>query len=425
MTRLHRAVKGYCHTEMKRILKITAGPDAGRSFTVTDEKVLVVGRGHQSDTRIDDPRISRLHCRLIPDGARTWLVDAGSASGVRVNGKTVQRSEIQPGDVIQLGDSTMVFRLKSGPEASTLSEPALPRESIDFRDLVGESLGEFHLDSLHADGRSGVVFKATDTNFDRPAAVKVLFPRLIQEDGQKERFVRAMRTMIDVRDQNVVELYGAGRKQSYCWCAMEFIEGENLTEVIRRLGIQGMLDWKEVWKVAVHVARGLKKIHDQKIVHRNLTPTSILRRHSDKVCLLGDVMLAKALDGTLAKQVTAAGQLVGELPYMAPESTHDSMWVDIRSDIYGLGATCFALLTGRPPFEAASTTETVQMIRNEEPRKPREFQLSVNELFQDCVLRMLAKKPADRFKDPSELVSQLYRIGTYNNLEADWSEWRD
>ena len=88
-------------------------------------------------------------------------------------------------------------------------------------------------------------------------------------------------------------------------------------------------------------------------------------------------------------------------------------------------ATLYALLTGKPPFESDSLPELVRMVRQDEPRKPKEFQLSVNELFQDAVLKLIAKQPDDRYQTPADLLRELQRIGKYNNLEADWSQWVD
>jgi serine/threonine protein kinase len=136
-------------------------------------------------------------------------------------------------------------------------------------------------------------------------------------------------------------------------------------------------------------------------------------------------MLAKALEGTLARQVTQPGQLMGDVPYMSPERTRDPQGVDHRSDIYGLGATLYALLTGRPPFESDSLPELIHQVRQAEPEKPKEFQLSINDLFQDVVLKMIAKRAAERFQTPAEMLRELQRIGRYNNLEADWSGWSD
>ena len=98
---------------------------------------------------------------------------------------------------------------------------------------------------------------------------------------------------------------------------MEYVEGEDLAKLIERMGIDGVLDWGEVWRCAVHIARALQVAYDRQIIHRNVTPTNIIRRTKDKLFKLGDLMLAKALEGSLAKQITQPGQLLGELHYMA------------------------------------------------------------------------------------------------------------
>ena len=414
---------------MKRQLVVIAGPESGRMFSLDDGQSLVIGRGQASNTQINDPRMSRVHCQVQVDGGKTWLLDNGSSSGTLVGGERITRHELKPGEVFQVGDTQIRFQLETHQEASTLAGDTAfgrpkPQPAIaPLKDLVGTSLAHYWLDAIIAAGESGMIFKAFDTDKNRVAAVKVLTPDPSHEEEQKERFVRAMRTMIDVRNPHIVQLYNAGKSGPYCWAAMEFVEGEDLTKVIQRIGIEGMLDWREAYRVAVHVGRALHEAHQHKIIHRNVTPANILRRHKDKVCLLGDLMLAKALEGSLARQVTQPGQLIGDVPYMSPERTRDQMGVDHRSDIYGLGATLYALLTGRPPFESHSLPELIRQVRQQEPRKPREFQLSVNDKFEDMVLQMIAKRPEDRFQTPAALLRDLERIGRYNNLEADWAEW--
>lgn len=174
---------------------------------------------------------------------------------------------------------------------------------------------------------------------------------------------------------------------------MELVDGENMAQVIERIGTVGMLDWDYGFRVAVHTARGLEAAIEQRIIHRNITPKNILMRTSDQVVKLGDMMLAKALDGSLAKQITLPGQLVGDLAYMSPEATKDVTTADGRSDIYALGVTCYALLTGRPPFESHSIPELLDKIRNEVPETPKKYQWSINDLFEGCVMRMLSKRP--------------------------------
>ena len=201
------------------------------------------------------------------------------------------------------------------------------------------------------------------------------------------------------------------------------VEGESLTEVIQRSGVDGMLDWREVWRVAVQIGRGLHEASKHQIIHRNLTPNNILRRESDRACLLGDLMLAKALEGSLAVQITRPGQMIGEIPYMSPERTRGTEDVDTRSDIYGLGATLYALLTGRAPVEGKSLPELVQNARETVPAAPKDFQLSIEDSFQDAVMRMLEKDPDRRYQTADQLLRELHRIGKFHSLQADWTGW--
>ena len=409
----------------QRQLVVIAGPETGRTFPVDDGQTLTLGRGQASDTQINDPRMSRVHCRVPPDGGRMLLSDAGSSSGTLVDGAPIIDRELQPGDVFQIGDTRIRYQLGERQEDATLQGDLMsgrPKPSSDIKplqDLVGQSLAHYRLEAVLAQGASGMVFKAQDTEHNRPAAVKVLLPDPTHSEEQRERFVRAMKTMLPVKHPHIIQLYNAGKSGPYCWAAMEYVDGESMTEVIRRIGVEGMLDWREAYRVAVHIGRALEEASAKKIIHRNVTPANILRRQHDRVCLLGDLMLAKALEGTLAKQVTQPGQLIGDVPYMSPERTRDQSGVDHRSDLYGLGATLYALLTGHPPFESRSLPELIRNVRESPPRLPREFQMSINEMFQDVVMKLIAKRPEDRFQDAHQLLRELQRIGTYMQVDAD------
>lgn len=405
---------------MSRQLIVIAGPDVGKTFPLADGQTLVIGRGQASHTQLADPATSRVHCRVQVDGLKTVLMDAGGTSGTLVKGNKITQHELQPGDVFQIGDTQMRFQLDSVHEQSTIGgaqafgRPKPQPDVTPLKDLVGQSLAHYRLDKILAMGNSGMVFRATDTQKNRPAAVKVLSPDATSDEEQKERFIRAMKTMLPIRQENLVELYNAGKQGPYLWAAMEYVEGESLTQVIDRIGVAGMLDWRDAYRVAVHIGRALAEAHQHKIIHRNVTPQNILRRKSDKMTKLGDLMLAKALEGALAKQVTQPGQLIGDVPYMSPERTRAQATVDGRSDLYGLGATVYALLVGHPPFVSDSLPDLIKMVREQAPVKPKTAQLSIPDLFQDAVLKLLAKSPDDRFQTPQQLLADLERIGKYN-----------
>lgn len=410
---------------MQRQLVVIAGPETGRTFRVEDGQTLTIGRGQTSDTQINDPRISRIHCRVRVDGGTMLLADAGSSSGTLIDGAPITERALQPGDVFQVGDTRIRYQLGDALEQGTLpgeqffGRPKPAPEITPLKDMVGQSLAHYRLEAILATGDSGMVFKAQDTQHDRVVAVKVLTPDPTHSEEQKERFVRAMKTMLPVKHPHIVQLYNAGKHGPYCWAAMEYVDGESMTQVIRRIGVEGMLDWRDAYRVAVHIGRALQEAYTRKIIHRNVTPANILRRQRDRVCLLGDLILAKALEGTLAKPVTQPGQLIGDVPFMSPERTRVDAGVDYRSDLYGLGATLYALLTGHPPFESKSLPDLVRLVREAPPRPPREFQLSINELFQDVVLKLIAKRPEDRFQEPAQLLREIERIGKYSQVDAD------
>ena len=225
--------------------------------------------------------------------------------------------------------------------------------------------------------------------------------------------------MINVRHDNLVEIYGAGKQGPFCWCAMEFVEGISILEIIELVGTQGRLDWRDVFRVGVHVSRALQCAHEHKVIHRNVTPDNLIQRKNDKTVKLCDLMLAKALEGTQVRQVTAPGQLIGNVAYMSPERMIDTASLDWRSDQYGLGATLYALLTGHPPFEAKSLPDLLKAVRSEPAQFPVEVQEQANQEFLDLVLKMLGKTPDDRFTFPSQLLDQFEAIGKQNNVDAD------
>src|SRR5712691_3285884 len=407
-------------------LVITGGSETGRVFPLIDGYTATVGRGKLVDIQVSDSTVSRLHCLIEVDGGRVFIADHGSRTGTFVNGRLVTKQELSPGDVLKIGQTRFRFELDEAAEVSTSAstqekpprsdqrsdkranvvaadsefvdvgrsvpkeelplsghsgeEPrtALPQSPVQrLEQLVGTTMRRYRIDKSIAKASTGMVFQASDVVSGQIVALKILWPEFSKDETQIRRFIRAMKTMQPIRHPNIVRIKNAGKTGPYCWIAMDFVEGESLTQVIQRIGTAGMLDWQTSFRVAVHVGRALECAFEHQIVHRNLTPRNILLRQQDKVALVGDLMLAKALEATDSEWSTEPGRLVGEVPFMAPERTRSNADVDCRSDLYGLGATLYALLTGRPPFEDASTVRLVTKIREDEPLNPTLFQLAI------------------------------------------------
>jgi serine/threonine protein kinase len=286
---------------------------------------------------------------------------------------------------------------------------------VRLGELSGTQLGAFHVGLMLARGQSGMVFRARNTRDGRTVALKVLWPEFSRHDTEVRRFVRSMRTMLPLHHPNLVTLLGAGKKGPYCWVAMEYVEGGSLAEFIRTHGAAGRLDWRHAHRVGYHLARALEYAHARHVLHRNLTPNNVLLRREDSLTKLGDLMLAKALEGGLAEQLTRPGELLGDVRFMSPERTRGDD-LDARADLYSLGALLYTMLTGHPPFEGSSLVETVTAIRDRPPEPPRKFQLSTPERFQDTVLKLLAKRPEARHPSAAALLADLDKVAKFHDV---------
>jgi hypothetical protein len=409
---------------------VISGPDKDRKFTLNVGPDLMLGRSATAQYQLSDPRVSRNHAQVLLDGDQVTVSCNGGSGGTFVNGQKVTKQALKPGDVVKVGETQLRLQVGDLPLDVAIAQSAgakklvagtgkAPAAAIDaLHALVGQTLAHYEINMVIGVGRTSVVFHATDTKDNRPVALKVLQPEFSDDEEEIKRFVRAIKTMLPLKHENLVRLYGAGRQDEYCWVAMEYIAGENMQQVIDRLGVAGRLDWRKTFRTAVHVARALEYVHGESIIHRNITPTNILLEATSKTVKLGDLMLAKAMEGIMQKQITRPGEIVGEVAYMSPERTRGPEDVDHRSDLYALGAALYALLTGKPPFTGATLVEKISRIRQTEPEKPSKFQMSIPSQFEGIVLKLLAKRPDDRYQTATALLQELTRVGKFNGINA-------
>lgn len=413
---------GKACNQMKLQLTVIGGQETGRLLDLPDGATSF-GRSQNAKIQIDDPSVSRQHCVFQVSGATVEIIDSNSSCGTFVNSQAVERQVLKVGDEIRIGNTNLCLGVVESEQQTRDSVPGNVNMSGNqmkgqLSDLIGSRIHDYKIESKLGEGRSATVFFAKDIPRDRFVALKILRREVSRNAEDMQRFVRAMKTMFPIRHENLVQIYNAGRTDNITWVAMEYVDGETMSQVIARIGTVGMLDWHYAFRVAVHTARGLEAGFKHQIIHRNITSENILMRTADQVVKLGDTMLAKALEGRMARQITLPGQLVGEMTYMSPEATSDSAVEDARSDIYALGVTCYALLSGRPPFEAHSLPAMVDKIRNETPESPKNYQFSINDQFEGCVMRMLAKRPEDRYQSPTALLKDLNQIAAFANIDV-------
>jgi serine/threonine protein kinase len=407
---------------MPRKLVVVGGPDQGREFPLPESDSLLLGRSRATETRLTDPRVSRVHCEVHVDGESVSVHDFDSPAGTFVNGERVASQQLWPGDVIRVGDTELRYEADAPPRPAAAASPpdvffaarplarpmAAPLKQL--QNLVGQALGGFQVLRVLGAGHVGVVFQARDTKDNKMVALKVFKPEFAQDTKAVQRLVRGIMAGRALQHPNLVTLYNAGCTGPYWWMSLELVDGDSLADLLRRSGPGTPLSWTRALRLGVHVGRALAYAHENQLVHRNVMPENILIRGADQVAKLGDLLLARELEGAFGTGITGSRELVGNVYYLPPERTQGTTTVDSRSDLYSLGVTLYHALAGRLPFTGVNFVEVVQRIRTATPERPGKFQTSLPADFEAVVLRLLAKRPEDRPRLAVELVAQLEQV---------------
>lgn len=386
---------------MTKRLVVLAGPDEGRVFPLTGE-TLLIGRSRATEAALIDPHVSRVHCQIQMENGQVVLTDYESAAGTFVNGKRTTKQVLKTGDLIRLGTT----HLQLTEDAPT--ETAAPKRATHWAEtLVGNVFGEFKVGSILARGKSGYVFHGRDTKRNQAVAIKVLDPSFSEDKTAVARFAEAMKKVMPLRHPHLLRVFGAGKTDGYCWIAKEYVQGESLAAVIGRIEAPGQLDWRHALRMAIFLAQALEFAHSKNLLHQNVTPHNILLGRTPQETKLADLMLSDALIEDPTQPISAAGLPSESLGYQSPERTIAEGPVDARTDIYSLGATLFALIMGQPPFQGETVKELIKKIRTQPVASLRSLKVPIPEALDLLILKMLAKKPEERYGSMHEVRVQL------------------
>lgn len=252
----------------------------------------------------------------------------------------------------------------------------------------------------------GAVYLARQVQLDRNVALKILPPELAQDQEFLERFRREARASAKLNHPNIVVAYDVGVAGGYHYIAMEYIDGKDLEQGLQSQP-KGRYPESEVLSIARQMAMALQAASSAGITHRDIKPANILK-HSDGSYKLTDLGLAsRKVDD---KQVTQTGSAVGTPFYISPEQARGEQNVDVRSDIYSLGATLFHLATGRLPFPGDNSVVVMTRHLTEQVQPPEEVEPSVSKGLSRLIVKMMAKNPKDRHQTAEELFEDLEMV---------------
>lgn len=284
---------------------------------------------------------------------------------------------------------------------------------------------DYELLELLGQGGMGHVYRAVHQRLKRPVAIKLLTTGRLKDQAAVARFEREMSVLGRLDHPHIVRALDAGEHDGQHYLVMEYVDGMDLGGLAHR---DGRLPIPEACRVIQQAATALQYAHERGCVHRDIKPSNLMLAKADHGAMVKvlDLGLARALevDGDHTQQVTeltSADQIMGTLDYMAPEQGGDSHDVDIRADIYSLGATLYKLLTGDAPHAAhagKSPMQRLMAIATSEPPQIQSKRPEIPAALAAIIHKMLAKQPEDRFALPSQVAAALEPFTVGANLST-------
>ncbi len=269
---------------------------------------------------------------------------------------------------------------------------------------------KYKINEVLGRGGMGIVYKAEDAKLKRNVALKFLPPELMRDDEAKERFVLEAQTAAALSHPNICTIHEIDEEEGKSFIAMEYIEGQNLRENIKR----GPLGINEVLDVAIQVAEGLEEAHKKEIIHRDIKSANIMVTDKGQAKIM-DFGLAKVKGGSL---LTREGTTLGTLAYMSPEQARGRD-VDHRSDIWSLGVVIYEMLCGQLPFTGDHEASILYSVVHEEPKPLKAVKPDIPTELQHIINHALKKKPESRYSSAGEILNDLKKYRESLRVEEE------
>ncbi len=308
---------------------------------------------------------------------RTALLDkaCGGDSALRAEVEQLLKAHEEAGNFLQkplLGDQqTHDLAEPDGDDQAGADSPDCSNEvSLDFLepcDVPGRlgKIGPYEVIDAIGRGGMGVVLRAHDTKLNRTVAVKVMAPEFAANATARKRFLREAQAAAAIVHPHVITIHAVEETEKTPYLVMECVDALSLEEKIDR---RGHLELREVLRIGAQIAAGLAAAHAHGLVHRDIKPSNILLENGVERVKITDFGLARAVDDV---ETTRCGEVLGSPPFMSPEQAQGKT-VDVRSDLFSLGAVLYAMCTGRSPFRADSTVAVLRRVCDDVPRPIRE-----------------------------------------------------
>lgn len=315
------------------------------------------------------------------------------------------------GNVPNVLDQTVISDGPIVPAPNLLAGPPLQMRDIG-KALAGQQLGHFQLEEFVGGGGMGAVFRATDTQLERTVAVKVLTQRYGGREETVRRFRVEAQSAARLNHENIATVFFVGEDKGWNFIVFEFIEGENVRDLVARAG---PMEIGLALSCAAQVAEALQHAADREVVHRDIKPSNVLLAPDGRAKLV-DMGLARLRQVESSDDdLTVSGVTLGTFDYISPEQGRDPRNADVRSDLYSLGCTLYYMLTGQPPFPDRTVLQKLLSHTSDPAPDPRVLRPETPDDVAEITLRLLEKRPEDRYSQPSFLIHDIVQAGERND----------
>ncbi len=314
-----------------------------------------------------------------------------------------------------LPDTPVAGSASSAVDSAEADDPGGPASSMPATartaDLLGE-VGDYELLEEIGRGGQGVVFRARQKSLNRTVALKIIGLGQWASKAHLKRFRREAEAAAGLDHPGIVPIYEVGERDGSCYFSMKLVEGGQLDGVVRRKP----MSIRQAVELIAKVARTVHYAHEHGILHRDIKPGNILLDTKGEPHLT-DFGLARLIESE--STVTRTMEVMGTPSYMAPEQAMgNNAAVSSATDVYGIGAVLYQLLTGHPPFAGGTTYETIKLLLDTEPRQPRLLNPKIDRDLSTICLKCLEKDPQRRYSSALALAEDLERWLKHEPIQA-------
>ncbi len=380
-----------------------------------DREQYRIGRDRDQDILLEGKRVSRRHAlielRREGETVNIYVTDQNSVNGVWMGDTLlVPLTEVlwDLNEILRIGNYWVKFE-----RGDRNFDPFASMQQSDRYRRVGQLIKNFRVDRFIGEGYLAAVYKATQLPLDRSVAMKFLHPNLASQAVFKQRFLEEARKLSRITHPNVQRVLTYDSIEAEVFMVMELVTGGTLRGLLDQFKSKDRrMKLSQVSDLVTQMANGLHVAHQQGMVHRDLTPESVVLRRTAVIGaienyqpVLTDFQVAQASE---SGEIFITDKPHENFPYMSPEQCRGER-IDIRSDVYELGVILYEMVVGRPPYQPKSMADAIRMHVRERFDRPSELQADVPDDLEKVILRALEKDPNNRFQTADEFARALQR----------------